>query len=77
MIDLEDPWLIPRILPHMSKWEVADVQWSPHIARESWVASTVSLLDLCKKSSIVTNLNKIVQSKIIGMEFELFWSKSH
>lgn len=41
MIDLEDPWLIPRILPHMSKWEVADVQWSPHIARESWVASTV------------------------------------
>ncbi|KAF1800863.1 hypothetical protein FB192DRAFT_1422836 [Mucor lusitanicus] len=40
VIDLEDPWLIPRILPHMSKWEVADVQWSPHIARESWVAST-------------------------------------
>jgi hypothetical protein len=44
VIDLEDPWLIPRILPHLSKWEVADVQWSPHIARESWVASTVSEL---------------------------------
>lgn len=41
IIDLENPWLLPRLLPHMSKWEVADVQWSPYVARESWVASTV------------------------------------
>ncbi|KAI8641629.1 hypothetical protein BD408DRAFT_444202 [Parasitella parasitica] len=51
VIDLEDPWLIPRILPHMSKWEVADVQWSPHIARESWVASTSN------QKLLVWNLN--------------------
>lgn len=43
IIDLENPWLPPRVLPHMSKWEVADVQWSPYIARESWIASTVWL----------------------------------
>ncbi|KAI9486044.1 MAG: hypothetical protein EXX96DRAFT_592887 [Benjaminiella poitrasii] len=51
IIDLEDPWLIPRILPHVSKWEVADVQWSPHIARESWVASTSN------QKLLVWNLN--------------------
>ncbi|KAI8979684.1 hypothetical protein BDF20DRAFT_871014 [Mycotypha africana] len=51
IIDLEDPWLIPRILPHMSKWEVADVQWSPHILRESWIASTSN------QKLLVWNLN--------------------
>ncbi|KAI7905116.1 uncharacterized protein BX663DRAFT_501815 [Cokeromyces recurvatus] len=51
IIDLEDPWLIPRILPHVSKWEVADVQWSPHIVRESWVASTSN------QKLLVWNLN--------------------
>ncbi|ORX62877.1 hypothetical protein DM01DRAFT_267212 [Hesseltinella vesiculosa] len=40
IIDLENPWLIPRILPHMSKWEVSDIQWSPYVSREAWVAST-------------------------------------
>ncbi|KAI8993171.1 hypothetical protein BDB01DRAFT_847081 [Pilobolus umbonatus] len=51
VIDLENPWLLPRILPLMSKWEVADVQWSPHIARESWVASTSN------QKLLVWNLN--------------------
>ncbi|KAI9278116.1 hypothetical protein BY458DRAFT_432319 [Sporodiniella umbellata] len=51
IIDLEDPWLIPRIVPHMSKWEVADVQWSPHVVRESWVASTSN------QKLLVWNLN--------------------
>ncbi|ORE23514.1 hypothetical protein BCV71DRAFT_170085 [Rhizopus microsporus] len=51
IIDLEDPWLIPRIVPHMSKWEVADVQWSPHMARESWIASTSN------QKLLVWNLN--------------------
>ncbi|KAI8066503.1 hypothetical protein BC940DRAFT_334092 [Gongronella butleri] len=40
IIDLENPWLIPRILPHMSKWEVSDIQWSPYVCRDAWVAST-------------------------------------
>ncbi|KAI8889769.1 hypothetical protein K501DRAFT_237975 [Backusella circina FSU 941] len=51
IIDLENPWLPPRILPHMSKWEVADVQWSPHVSRESWVASTSN------QKLLVWNLN--------------------
>ncbi|KAI9022925.1 hypothetical protein CLU79DRAFT_791747 [Phycomyces nitens] len=51
IIDLEDPWLPPRMLPHMSKWEVADVQWSPYVSRESWVASTSN------QKLIVWNLN--------------------
>ncbi|KAI8371399.1 uncharacterized protein BYT42DRAFT_580098 [Radiomyces spectabilis] len=51
IIDLEDPWLLPRILPHMSKWEVADVQWSPYVSRESWVASTSN------QKLLVWNLN--------------------
>jgi hypothetical protein len=72
IIDLEDPWLIPRIVPHMSKWEVADVQWSPHVARESWVASTVS--DRVRDKHRM--LTWIVKSKIIGLELELFWIKS-
>lgn len=55
VIELEDPWLIPRILPHMSKWEVADVQWSPHIARESWVASTVNICKIINSILICTN----------------------
>ncbi|KAI8081598.1 uncharacterized protein BX664DRAFT_268269 [Halteromyces radiatus] len=55
IIDLENPWLIPRILPHMSKWEVADVQWSPYVSRESWVASTSN------QKLVIWNLNSSSQ----------------
>ncbi|KAI8334949.1 hypothetical protein BC941DRAFT_399392 [Chlamydoabsidia padenii] len=55
IIDLENPWLIPRILPHMSKWEVADVQWSPYVSRESWVASTSN------QKLLIWNLNSSSQ----------------
>ncbi|KAI7850547.1 hypothetical protein BDC45DRAFT_446958 [Circinella umbellata] len=51
IIDLEDPWVLPRILTHLSKWEVADVQWSPYVSRESWVASTSN------QKLLVWNLN--------------------
>ncbi|KAI8150329.1 hypothetical protein BJV82DRAFT_652492 [Fennellomyces sp. T-0311] len=51
IIDLEDPWGLPRILTHLSKWEVADVQWSPYVSRESWVASTSN------QKLLVWNLN--------------------
>lgn len=74
IIDLEDPWLIPRILPHMSKWEVADVQWSPHIARESWVASTVIDFKFLQIHKLILY---IVKPKITRMEFELFRFKSY
>ena len=40
VIDLDSPYSPPRYLPHRTPWEVADVQWSPFAARDSWVVST-------------------------------------
>ena len=40
IIDLDSPYSPPRYLPHHTPWEVADVQWSPFAARNSWVVST-------------------------------------
>ncbi|CAJ0852094.1 9793_t:CDS:10 [Entrophospora sp. SA101] len=40
IIDLENPYEPPRELHHLTRWEVADVQWNPHLARDTWVAST-------------------------------------
>ena len=37
---MQNPWDIPRFLPHDSAWEVADVQWNPFPARSEWVVST-------------------------------------
>lgn len=44
VVDLQNPWDIPRFLPHDSAWEVADVQWNPFPARSEWVVSTVSFV---------------------------------
>ena len=41
IIDLENPYAIPRFLAHRTTWDVADIQWNPHTARSEWVASTV------------------------------------
>lgn len=41
IIDLDDPFTTPRWLHHITSWEVADVQWSPHhFAKPSWCIST-------------------------------------
>ncbi|KAG0675710.1 hypothetical protein C6P40_001448 [Pichia californica] len=40
VIDLDDPFAAPRWLHHETSWEVADVQWSPHVSKPSWVVST-------------------------------------
>jgi WD40 repeat protein len=40
VIDLDDPFAAPRWLHHETSWEVADVQWSPHSSKPSWVVST-------------------------------------
>ncbi|CAG8793114.1 584_t:CDS:2, partial [Acaulospora morrowiae] len=40
IIDLENQNEPPRPLYHLTKWDVADVQWNPHPARDEWVAST-------------------------------------
>lgn len=61
IIDLDDPFTTPRWLRHITLWEVADVQWSPHgAARPSWCISTSNqkalLWDLLRPSN-----NAIVQ----------------
>ncbi|EGW34503.1 uncharacterized protein SPAPADRAFT_149476 [Spathaspora passalidarum NRRL Y-27907] len=41
IIDLDDPFTPPRWLHHITSWEVADVQWSPHhTLKPSWCIST-------------------------------------
>lgn len=56
IIDLDDPFKAPRWLHHITSWEVADVQWSPHHAlKPSWCISTSNqkalLWDLARPSS--------------------------
>lgn len=55
IIDLDDPFTIPRWLHHITSWEVADVQWSPHHAKPSWCISTSNqkalLWDLARPSN--------------------------
>lgn len=55
IIDLDDPFSTPRWLHHITSWEVADVQWSPHhSAKPSWCVSTSNqkalLWDLARPS---------------------------
>ncbi|CAK9436380.1 uncharacterized protein LODBEIA_P09380 [Lodderomyces beijingensis] len=41
IIDMDDPFTPPRWLQHLTSWEVADVQWSPHaFQKPSWCIST-------------------------------------
>lgn len=62
IIDLDDPFTTPRWLHHITSWEVADVQWSPHHAlKPSWCISTSNqkalLWDLARPSNnAITNV---------------------
>mgnify|MGYP001222749156 CR=1 FL=1 len=40
IVDLDDPFQPPRLLRHLTSWQVADVQWSPHKSKPYWVIST-------------------------------------
>ncbi|TPX33184.1 hypothetical protein SmJEL517_g03793 [Synchytrium microbalum] len=42
IIDLENPQdeSSTRFIQHLTRWEVADVQWNQHPSRSAWVAST-------------------------------------
>ncbi|KZS98011.1 hypothetical protein SISNIDRAFT_481877 [Sistotremastrum niveocremeum HHB9708] len=40
IIDLESPNAVPRHLPQGGTWNVADVQWNPHISHWEYVVST-------------------------------------
>lgn len=56
IIDLDDPFMTPRWLRHITSWEVADVQWSPHhFSKPSWCISTSNqkalLWDLARPSN--------------------------
>lgn len=56
IIDLDDPFTTPRWLQHITSWEVADVQWSPHHSvKPSWCISTSNqkalLWDLARPSN--------------------------
>lgn len=55
IIDLDDPFTTPRWLHHITSWEVADVQWSPHHTKPSWCISTSNqkalLWDLSRSSN--------------------------
>ncbi|KAI0764721.1 hypothetical protein C8Q74DRAFT_1283552 [Fomes fomentarius] len=42
IIDLETPLHIPRFLPQGGTWDVADVQWNPHLSRSEYIVSTSS-----------------------------------
>jgi len=53
IIDLDSPYSPPRLLPHRTPWEVADVQWSPFADRDYWVVSTSN------QKALVWNLNLV------------------
>ncbi|CAK5284473.1 unnamed protein product [Mycena citricolor] len=40
IIDLHYPFEVPRFLPQGGTWDVADVQWNPHVSRSQYVVST-------------------------------------
>ncbi|TFY69478.1 hypothetical protein EVJ58_g381 [Rhodofomes roseus] len=42
IIDLEAPLNVPRFLPQGGTWDVADVQWNPHLSRSEYIVSTSS-----------------------------------
>ncbi|KAI0746476.1 hypothetical protein C8Q80DRAFT_1320359 [Daedaleopsis nitida] len=42
IIDLEAPLNVPRFLPQGGTWDVADVQWNPHLSHNEYIVSTSS-----------------------------------
>ncbi|KAI4695386.1 uncharacterized protein J4E84_002012 [Alternaria hordeiaustralica] len=58
IIDLDDLWSLPLVIPNQSSWDVADVQWSPFAARAEWIASTRNQLALVYNLSMPYNNNK-------------------
>ncbi|KAJ3129777.1 hypothetical protein HK098_000147 [Nowakowskiella sp. JEL0407] len=40
ILNLDNPDEQPRVINHVSRWEVIDVQWNPHHSRSNWIAST-------------------------------------
>ncbi|KAJ3147784.1 hypothetical protein HDU89_005143 [Geranomyces variabilis] len=40
IVNLEQLYEPPRVIHHMTNWEVSDVQWNPHRSRAYWIATT-------------------------------------
>ena len=63
IVDLDNPYNQPRFLPHLSSWEIADVQWNVHASKAHWLVSTSNQkaliwnLDLPSHSAIEHVLN--------------------
>ncbi|KAF9208986.1 hypothetical protein BGZ49_006843 [Haplosporangium sp. Z 27] len=78
IIDLENPYEPPRVLHHLTKWEVADVQWNPHFSRENWIASTSNqkalIWNLCHNVTRTVELILNAHSRAIT---DINWSPFH
>lgn len=58
IVDLDQPDLPPRVIHHLTNWEVSDVQWNPHKSRENWIATTSN------QKAIVWNLYPSTTSNV-------------
>jgi len=67
ILDLEAPYEMPRVLQHITKWEVADVQWNPHIEKQNWIASTSNQKVLIWNLALNSNVSSSSSSKHIEM----------
>ena len=62
VIDLDDPFTPPRWLHHITSWEVADVQWSPHaFQKPSWCISTSN------QKALLWDLNRPSTNAIVNV----------
>ncbi|KAK7689506.1 hypothetical protein QCA50_007298 [Cerrena zonata] len=58
IIDLESPFDLPRFIPQGGTWDVADVQWNPHLSRSEYIVSTSG------EKLLIWNLNIVAKSNI-------------
>ncbi|KAN0061898.1 hypothetical protein ACQY0O_005892 [Thecaphora frezii] len=62
ILDLEEPYVPPRFLAHMTTWEAVDIQWNPHPARSNWVASTSN------QKLLVWNLDRPTDPRAVPLD---------
>ncbi|TPX48516.1 hypothetical protein SeLEV6574_g02007, partial [Synchytrium endobioticum] len=83
IVDLENPLeeTSTRFIQHLTRWEVADVQWNPHPTREAWVASTSNQKALVWNLSLPgSDSNSSVEYILAGHQravSDLNWSPHH
>ncbi|KAF7309628.1 WD-REPEATS-REGION domain-containing protein [Mycena indigotica] len=65
IIDLSSPLSVPRFLPQGGTWDVADVQWNPHVSRAEYIVSTSSekllIWNLLVNSGPTSNIEHILR----------------